>query len=188
MTDQPDPLREFVIAAHFNLDGVKAGLEAHPEWLNIDYDWGPEGGMETPLGAAAHVGNRQIAEYLLDRGAPLTPAAAAMLGRKDALEAFIDADPANASAPGAHGIPLLGHAAFSGDVSLVDMLKARGNDGSGVSLGLIHAAGAGHTAMAAWMLDNGADVAAQNFQGKTALDIAQANGRDDIAALIQKRQ
>lgn len=188
MTDQSDPLREFVIAAHFNLDGLKAGLEAHPEWLNVEHDWGPEAGRETPLGAAAHVGNRQIAEYLLDQGAPLTPAAAAMLGRKDALEAFIDADPANASATGAHGIPLLAHAAFSGDVSLVEMLKARGNDGSGVSMGLIHAAGAGHIDMAAWMLANGANVTAANYQGKTALDIAQANGRDDIVALIQNHR
>ena len=187
MTDQPDRC----VSCHrgaLQSGGRQSGLEAHPEWLNIDYDWGPEGGMETPLGAAAHVGNRTIAEYLLEQGAPLTPVAAALLGLKDALAAFIDTDPANASAPGAHGIPLLGHAAFSGDVSLVEMLKARGNDGSGVSLGLIHAAGVGHTAMVAWMLDNGANVDAQNFQGKTALDIAQASGHDDIAALIQNRK
>lgn len=53
-----------MIAAHFNLDGVKAGLKDHPERLNIEYDWGPEGGLKTPLGAAAHVGNRRIAGYL----------------------------------------------------------------------------------------------------------------------------
>ncbi|MBK8138052.1 MAG: ankyrin repeat domain-containing protein [Chloroflexi bacterium] len=186
MTDQPpDPLRQFMIAAHFNLEGVKAGLKDHPEWLTIDYDWGEQGGRETPLGAAAHVGGTHLAQYLLGCGAPLTPAAAAMLGLRGALEAFIDADPANANVPGAHGIPLLAHAAFSGDVELVEMLKARGNTLAGVSMGLINAVSAGHAAMAAWMLANGADASAKNYQGKSALDIAEANGFTEIVTLLK---
>lgn len=189
MSEQPpDPLRQFMIAAHFNLEGVKAGLKDHPEWLTLNYDWGEQGGFETPLGAAAHVGSTHLAQYLLGCGAPLTPTAAAMLGLIGALEAFIDANPANANFPGAHGIPMLAHAAFSGDVGLLDLLKARGNSLAGVSMGLVNAASAGHTDAAAWMLANGADPSVKNYQGKTALDIAEANGFTAIVTLIQNHK
>lgn len=40
-----------------------------------------------------------------------------MLGLTGALEAFIDTDPTSANARGAHGIPVLGHAALSGRVN-----------------------------------------------------------------------
>lgn len=186
MTEQNDPLRQYMIAAHFNLDGVKAGLKDHPEWLNIEYDWGPEGGLETPLGAAAHVGNRRIAEYLLGLGAPLTPAAAAMLGMMGALEAFIDTDPASANVRGAHGIPILGHAAMSGRVDICDLLMANGCDGAGVTLGLLNAAAGGDLAMARWMLEHGADATKTNYQGKTVLELAQASGNADLVALIEQ--
>lgn len=185
MAEQPDPLRQFMIAAHFNLESVKAGLREHPEWLNIVYDWGEGGGLETPLGAAAHVGTRSVAEYLLGRGAPLTPHAAAMLGMKSAVEAFIDADPAAVNAPGAHGIPLMTHAAISGDVEIAEVLKARGSKLEGVTSGLHMAAGAGHTAMVEWLLAHGADVMAGNYQGKTALELAEANGHADIVTVIR---
>ncbi|GIK29823.1 MAG: ankyrin repeat domain-containing protein [Chloroflexi bacterium] len=186
MAQQNDPHRQVMIAAHFDLDGVKAGLKGHPEWLNIEYDWGPEGGLETPLGAAAHVGNRRIAEYLLGLGAPLTPTTAAMLGMTGALEAFIDTDPASVNARGAHGIPLLGHAAFSGRVAVCDFLMANGCDGAGVTLGLLNAAGRGDSGMARWMLEHGADATATNFQGKTVLELARASGSADLVALIEQ--
>jgi hypothetical protein len=61
-------IREFVIAAHGDLAAVQATLAEQPDWLNVEFDWSPGGGTETPIQAAAHVGNREIATYLLARG------------------------------------------------------------------------------------------------------------------------
>src|SRR4051812_25697281 len=64
-----DQIREFVIAGHGNLEKVKQMLAIHPELLNIANVWRP-GDTETALQGASHVGNREIAEYLLSLGAP----------------------------------------------------------------------------------------------------------------------
>lgn len=184
MSEQSDPIRQFVTFAHFNLDGVKQILAEHPEWLEIEYDWGEEGGTETPLQAAAHVANAEIARYLIEEGATLIPAAAAMLGDKPALDALIDLDPANANLNGGHGIPLLAHAAFSGNAALLDHLVSRGTRLEGVSLALLNAAANGHTEVVKWALAHGADPAAQNYQGKTAADLARESDFTDILALF----
>ena len=183
MTD--DALRQFVIFAHFNLDGVKATLAEHPDWLEATYDWGEGNGTESPLEAAAHVGNVAIARYLLGEGATITPAAAAMLGDKPALEALIDLDPQNANQQGAHGIPLLAHAAFSGDVGLMEYLIARGTRLEGVSLALLNAANLGHLEVVRWALAHGANPAAKNYQDLTAANLARQGGFNDVVALLE---
>src|SRR4051794_33375636 len=94
-------VQELVNNAHGNLARVKEILGEHPELLNerspLD---------ESPLAAAAHVGNRPIAEYLLSLGAPLDVCTAAMLGRRDTVSEMLERDPGQAKALGAHGIPL----------------------------------------------------------------------------------
>ena len=65
-----EQVREFVIAGHGNFAKVKQMLAAQPSLLNQANEWRP-GDRETAVQAAAHVGNRPIAEYLLDQGAPL---------------------------------------------------------------------------------------------------------------------
>src|SRR5690554_6489663 len=117
-----DLIRPFVLAAHGNLNAVQSMLAEHPELLTVQYEWGP-GDYEDGLGAAAHVGNRPIAEFLLAQGAPLTICAAAMLGRIDNVKSFLDQDSSPANARGAHGITLMFHAAMSGDIELVNLLK-----------------------------------------------------------------
>ena len=53
---------EIVIAAHSNLARVKELLAEDPTLLHTMYEpW-----KEDPIGAASHVGNRPIAEYLLE--------------------------------------------------------------------------------------------------------------------------
>lgn len=185
MSDQPpDPLRQFIIDAHFNLAGVQDTLELHPDWLDVEYDWGEGNGTETPLGAAAHVGNAAIARYLLNEGAAITPAAAAMLGDRAALDALIDLDPANANADGAHGIPLLAHAVFSGSADLLDHLVSRGMRLDGVSSALLNAVSAGQVETARWALAHGADPTAKNYQGLTAAEIARESGHPELIALL----
>src|SRR5437899_13041706 len=64
----PELVREMVTVAHFNLPRVREIVEARPSLARAAWDWG-FGDWETALGAASHVGNRAIAEYLIEKGA-----------------------------------------------------------------------------------------------------------------------
>jgi hypothetical protein len=110
----PAHVRDFVANAHGDFDFVRAALEDEPALLNAAWDWGG-GDWETALGAAAHMGRRDIAELLLEHGARLDVFAAAMLGYVDVVRAVLAADPAARDAKGPHGIPLLAHAEAGGE-------------------------------------------------------------------------
>ena len=182
----PDEAVEaFVLAAHGNLERVKELHRRHPEVLNARYATFDE----TALEAAGHMGRRDIAEYLLDAGAPLTIFAAAMLGRTDRVAEFLDRDPSLAGAQGVHGIPLLFHAALSGEIALADLLVARGGgNGAGVALHAAVRPGRvpGHVEMVRWLLARGADPETPNFEGKTPLRVAVETGQQEIADLLRR--
>ena len=61
-------VEEFVGKAHGDLDRVQELLQQEPALVNAAWNWGG-GGWETALGAAAHMGRKDIAELLLARGA-----------------------------------------------------------------------------------------------------------------------
>ncbi|RXZ81312.1 ankyrin repeat domain-containing protein [Paenibacillaceae bacterium] len=109
----PEIVQSFVYHAHADLNKVKELLEQEPGLLNASWDWGG-GDWETALGAAAHMGRRDIALYLLDKGARIDLFAAAMLGKLDIVKAIIDADPQARHLPGPHNISLLAHAEAGG--------------------------------------------------------------------------
>ena len=111
---EPEAVRAFVVAGHSDLDAVREALAAEPALLNASWDWGG-GDWETALGGAAHMGEREIALYLLERGARLDVFAAAMLGYVDVVRALIRAQPEVREARGPHGIPLLAHAEIGGE-------------------------------------------------------------------------
>lgn len=96
-------------AAHSNLDKVKSLVNNRPELANAAWDWG-FGDWETAIGAAAHMGRKDIAEFLLSHGARPDHFTFAMLGELDALKAMLTAQPGLQKIPGPHGIPLLQHA------------------------------------------------------------------------------
>ena len=75
-------IQQFVGNAHGDLDRVKELLSQEPALINACWDWGG-GDFETALGAASHMGRRDIAEFLLENGARLDLFAAAMLGKLD---------------------------------------------------------------------------------------------------------
>ena len=97
-----DLINELVGNAHGNMARVQEILSEHPELVNASSKWG-----ETPMQAAAQMGNKAMAEYLLGLGAPLDICTAAMLGRSSDVEAMLTFDPSLAYATGAHGIPCL---------------------------------------------------------------------------------
>jgi uncharacterized protein len=180
MTNPPSP-PEIVIVSHYNLDRVKELLAEDPSLLNVMYEpW-----QETPLGAASHVGNRAIAEYLLEQGAPLTLPTAAMLGWVDEVKTFLDADLSNVHTTGAHGISLLFHAAMSGNIEIVEMLKARGASLVAAGHALQGATTYGRLDMVKWLLKHGADPNIPDYQNKTPLAIAKANGHTEIVAVLE---
>ena len=118
MSDAPpqlDPakVQAFVANAHGDLDVVRSLLEGEPALVNAAWDWGG-GDWETGLGAAAHMGRRQIALYLLEHGARLDLFAAAMLGYFDIVTAILSDFPEMRDALGPHGIPLVAHARVGG--------------------------------------------------------------------------
>ena len=123
----PGLVKEFVQKAHADLPGTKAFLAEEPALLNATWDWGG-GDFETGLGGAGHMGNREIAEYLIGQGARLDIFVAAMLGRLEIVRALLDAWPALIASRGAHGISLLRHARAGGERSepVVALLIARG--------------------------------------------------------------
>ena len=179
-----EQIREFVIAGHGNLDRVKQMLAENPQLLSASYQWN-DNDRETAIQAAAQVGNAQVARYLLDNGAPLEICTAAMLGRRDEVERRLKDDPRSASATGAHGIPLLPHAVWSGNLELVQLAYSHGAK-SGTTLALHNAVAKGIYEIAQWLLENAEpDIGSKNFQGKTPLMVATESKDEKIAQLLR---
>ena len=119
MSDKPaalDPqtVEAFVAKAHGDLEYVRQALADEPALVNAAWDWGG-GDWETALGAAAHMGRRQIALFLLEHGARLDLFAAAMVGYFDIVSAVLADFPEMHAAEGPHGIPLVEHARAGGE-------------------------------------------------------------------------
>ena len=110
----PALVQEFVAKAHVDFSRVQQLYDQEPALVNVAWDWG-EGDWETALGAAAHVGRRDIALFLLDKGARLDIFAATMLGYLDIVRAIVAERPDSLSLKGPHGIPLIVHAMAGGD-------------------------------------------------------------------------
>ena len=91
-------------------------------------DWG-FGDWETCIDAAAHVGNKPIADFLLGHGARPTIFSAAMMGQLDAVKAFVAARPGIQKNLGPHGITLMSHARAGGPdaAPVVEYLKSIGD-------------------------------------------------------------
>jgi len=118
-------VQEFVGNAHGDLARVKELLAQEPMLINATWDWGG-GDFETALGAASHMGRKDIANFLLEHGARLDVFAAAMLGKLEVVKAALDAFPDAINTPGPHGIPLIMHAEKGGEdaVEVLNYLKS----------------------------------------------------------------
>ncbi len=108
-----DLVHQFVNDAHGDFASVKKLLKKEPALANASWDWGG-GDWETGLGAAAHMGCKDIAEYMLQRGARIDLFAAAMLGKLAIVQAVVADDPSVIDEPGPHGISLMAHAKKGG--------------------------------------------------------------------------
>ncbi len=129
-------IEEFVGKSHSDFEGVKELLAQEPALIDAAWDWGG-GDWETGLGAAAHMGRSDIANYLLEHGARLDLFAAAMLGNLEIVEAALEAYPEAINIPGPHGIPLISHAQAGGyeAIQVYEYLKSLANQRTTASLG-----------------------------------------------------
>jgi hypothetical protein len=96
-------------ASHGNFDKVKELVTKRPELAGASWDWG-FGDWETALGAASHVGRRDIAEFLISYGARPDIFTFAMMGMLKSVQEIIETVPGIQSHTGPHGITLLQHA------------------------------------------------------------------------------
>jgi hypothetical protein len=124
----PNLVREIVGASHGNFARVREAVEKQPALARASVDWG-FGDWETCIDAAAHVGNKPIADFLLQHGARPTIFSAAMMGQLDAVKAFIAARPGIQKTYGPHGITLMSHARAGGAdaAAVVEYLKSVGD-------------------------------------------------------------
>jgi hypothetical protein len=107
----------FVGAGHRDMDKVKALLEETPNLLNAAHDW-KYGDFETCLGAASHVGFKELALYLLEKGAQANIFTACLFGKIEIVKPMLEAFPHTLHAKGPHGFTLLHHAQQGGDEAL----------------------------------------------------------------------
>lgn len=106
-------VQDFVIFGHYDLEMVKKLLDREPKLLYAAMDWGG-GDFETALGGASHLGRRDIATFLLDKGARPDIFTATMLGHTDVVKSLLASHPPLIDAKGPHGIPLIVHAKMGG--------------------------------------------------------------------------
>ena len=118
-------VQEFIRVAHADFDHTKELLTQEPALINATWDWGG-GDFETALGAASHMGRKDIANFLLEHGARLDIFAAAMLGKLDIVKAALTAYPDALNTPGPHGIPLIVHAEKGGEdaIAVLEYLQS----------------------------------------------------------------
>lgn len=105
----PEIIAEVVGKSHFDLDRVKEIVEKRAELSRSVWEW-RFGDFESAIGAASHVGRRDIALYLISKGARPTIFTFAMLGALPVIKSVVESTPGIQRSTGPHGISLLDHA------------------------------------------------------------------------------
>lgn len=118
-------VKEFVIAGHKNLPLVKEMLQEYPNLIYARYDWG-NSDFEEAIEGAGHLGNKEIANYLISQGARVNLFVLTMLGKTNLVKPTLEAYPELVFAKGPHGFTLLHHANVGGANELQDYLQEKG--------------------------------------------------------------
>src|ERR1700730_492486 len=102
-------VKEFVIAGHGNLAKVQSMITDYPNIIFSKYDWG-NGDFEAGIDGAGHLGNKEIAEYLINAGSRVTLFVLCMLGKTELVKPILEQYPKLIFANGPHGFTMLHHA------------------------------------------------------------------------------
>jgi hypothetical protein len=112
-----DLVKEFVVAGHGakegDLDKVKSMLHDYPNMIYSKYDWG-NGDFEAAIEGAGHMGNKEIADYLINAGSRVTLFVLCILGKTTLVKPILEEYPKLIFAIGPHGFTLLHHAKQGG--------------------------------------------------------------------------
>lgn len=127
---EPEPfdvklVKDFVVAGHKNLELVKEMLHEQPNLIYSRYDWG-NGDFEEAIEGAGHLGNKEIANYLISKGARVNLFVLTMLGKTDLVKPILESYPELVFAKGPHGFTLLHHAKVGESKYLYDYLIDKG--------------------------------------------------------------
>jgi hypothetical protein len=188
---KPEMVKELVSKSHADLNVVRDLAKQEPMLVRASWDWG-SGDWETGLGAASHMGRRDIARFLIDSGARIDVFAVFMLGELAPAKALLAAFPDIHKTPGPHGIPLLSHA-IVGKKEAFDVFQLLINAGADVNAAawrggtpLTMAVAQEEVEVVRILLAKGANAAAKMQNGMTALDLAKKKNSTAIIALLEK--
>lgn len=158
-------------AAERDHDAVAAMLLDAGADLEAQTSWGA-----TPLDWAATLGSTKVAELLIARGATgMNLVSAARLGKLDLVRTLLDS-----GAP----LPSLARRAVPAEPNVYWVADSACMKGDVISDAFHSACRNGHTAVAALLLERGADVNAKGVFGGTALHWAAINGHEDAVAFL----
>ena len=118
-------VKEFVGVCHGKFDRAKEMLENNHLLLHVSYDWGG-GDYESGIEAAGHVGNKEIAGYLLSKGARYNIYLASMLGHLEVVRQVLTFNPSLLNSKGPHGFTMLHHAQKGEATVVEEYLKSLG--------------------------------------------------------------
>lgn len=149
---------------------------------------------ELAIEACAHTGNRPIIRFHLEHGAPLSLPTAVALADHDTIRFLLERDPLLIHERGAHDFPVMWYVALGdGGVDTAELLHRHGVVPDQESLGttaLHWCARLDRRELAAWLIENGAQVEALGFKwhgdGRTPLQVARAGERRELVAMLEQ--
>ncbi len=122
----PEVVGTVVGKSHSDLEAVKNLVEKRPELARAVWEW-RFGDFESAIGAASHVGRRDIALYLMSKGARPSIFTFAMLGNYEVVKSIIELHSGIQKTLGPHGISLLNHA-YAGERMKGDMTQKQNDN------------------------------------------------------------
>jgi len=117
----PEVVKDFVGNCHGNFTRVKELYLQNPRLIFASHDWG-SGDFENGIEAAGHTGHKEIADFLLEKGARVNFFTLCMLGKTDAVKAILKDFPQMVNTKGPHGFTPLHHA-IQGGVASAEIKK-----------------------------------------------------------------
>lgn len=182
---------EFGEVSHFDLDRVKTLVAEYPHVVHGNASWN-ELGVE----AGAHMGRRDMTDFLLEKGAPISLPTTLMIRDATLARRLLEADPTRIRERGPHDFALMWYPGIGGaSIEMAELLIEFGADVDEEKFGataLHHAARNGHVDLADFLIHHGADV---NAVGRadftdlvgTPMTWAESQGRSEVVSLLAAR-
>jgi len=164
---------------------VKALLDSNASLATAKNEKG-----QSALLMAVYSGRKEIRDVLLARGFELELDEAAAAGQLERVKQIVGQNPELAKSYSPDGFPVFALSAVFGHLEVAEYLLGKGADvnaaatnGTGYNA-LTGAVASGHTAIVAWLLENGADPNYRYGAGYSPLLTAAANGHLGIVSIL----